>query len=155
MKLTSDTRRLLNKLRIILKKACHAEGCDRVTLCPNQCGCRTRRPFKLNTETSICWEIADRIWIISRDSTPYKSDVDNVAISIDAYYNLGRFHMSRGWEKCFKDVAACYREIIEEQNSVWKGNGENSINNLGSRVNRLKRYPRETDKEKALRRRLL
>jgi len=143
MKLSSDTRRLLNKLRLMLKEACHAQGCDRVSLCPNQCGCRTRRPFKLNTETSICWEIADQIWIISRDSTPYKSDVDKVAINIDAYHNLARFHMSRGWEKFFNDVSVCYRGIIENQNTIWKGCGEDSIRDLGNRVNRLKREPRE------------
>ena len=143
-RLNNEMRQNLSTLRFILKEACHAEGCTKITICPRQCGCRNRRTFKLNTETSICWELGDRIYDLLRfGDDPTRRELNDLIEAARSYYNLSRFHMSRGWQKFFNHVEQCIEALLEAPPSylVYMRTDE-FLQELRSRINRLKREPK-------------
>jgi hypothetical protein len=129
----------LNELAGILREACHAKDCDRIFNCPNFCGCRTRRPFKLNTETAMCWEIADKLRMLVREQRPLKSDIEKVIISAESYTDISRFHMSRGWQKFFLEVSRCISDLTIDSDRYLS---THRLPGLRNTVKRLKREPR-------------
>ena len=138
--------KLLNNLRIVLLESCHAEECHRVSKCPKICGCNSRRTFKLNTETAICWEIADRLGQLVGNgyNHPLKKDVEDLIAAADGYYNISRFHMSRGWEKFFMDIRSIIIALTLNPSYLPDSyRDKNIMNQLRGRLKRLKRYPRE------------
>lgn len=143
MRLTEVKRKQLIELRLLLQRACHAPGCKRVKNCPRQCGCRTTRTFKLNTDTAICWEIADLLSKFARYRMMNKEDVKEIADKIRAYAEVTRHHSTKGWQEFFWSVKETYDHIIDCKflcPHIIKP--DNQITNLKNRVNRLKRYPR-------------
>ena len=138
-------RDMLMKLREVLKSSCHAPGCVRNNNCPRQCGCNRRRDFKLNTETAMCWDIGDMIFEMLRgNSRPLMSERRQLIISTKAFDRLTRFHMTKGWQNFFCDVAKCIKEHCEPSHYSYKLwiKEEGYIDELETRLNRLKRYPR-------------
>ena len=136
---------LLKKLSIMLKESCHAPGCQKYRNCPRQCGCNKRRTFKLNTETAMCWEISDILWGMFRRYKPTITDRRKVVAAVYAYNNLTRFHMTKGWQNFFNSIAECIEENCfptKRYFKVWVTN-IHYIDNLKTRLNRLKRYPRK------------
>lgn len=129
----------LNELIDILREACHAKGCEKTYSCPNQCKCRTRRPFKLNTETAICWEIADKLRMLVRHQPPLKLDVEKVIISAKSYTDISRFHMSRGWQKFFLEVSRCVSDLTIDSLCYLSTHRLPGLRNTSKR---LKREPR-------------
>jgi len=138
--------KLLNKLRIMLLASCHAEGCLRISTCPNLCGCRSRRTFKLNTETAICWEIAHRLWnlIGSGMNDPLKAEVVDLIAATKGYWNIARFHMTKGWDNFFHSVYSCICALTIDPHDYKEHYGdEEAINKMKGILKQLKRYPRE------------
>jgi hypothetical protein len=136
---------LLNHLRALLLGSCHAPGCKKIRTCPRQCGCRSRREFKLNTETSICWEIADKLRNVTRWSKVAKKDLNEILAASQAYHDISRFHMTRGWQTFFLNLHRCLDSIINPRQNMmdyWKTQEEDRIDYLKSILKRLKRYPR-------------
>ena len=132
----------LKQVEGLLRKACHAKDCSALTRCPNQCTCRVRRPFKLNTETAMCWEIAERLRDLLRydsDSIP-KLNVDELNEMVNSYINLSVYHMSDGWVKFFKDIGRCIDSLTS--NPYWYYSSR-TLPFLETRLNRLKREPRD------------
>ena len=132
----------LRELEHLLRASCHAPGCDTVKSCPNQCKCRHRRRFKLNTETAICWQIADNIFNTFRwKGNPRKDVCVAINTKTDAYYDIARFHMSKGWENFFLRV----------RNVIWYSTmrpeylllPKYTIEGLTKTISRLKREPRD------------
>jgi len=141
MRIKSETRKLFNNMRIMLRQVCHADGCTTLRKCPNQCQCRNERTFRLNTETAICWELADKIWeIFGQNKMPLKSEIKRLIEHASAYNDLSRFHMSKGWQRFFERVHRSMRVIAED--SEWPSNSEQTIKDLRVISKRLKRFPR-------------
>ena len=144
-RLNNDMRQNLSTLRFILKEVCHADGCTTVTICPKQCGCRGRRKFKLNTETSICWELADRIYDILRfGDDPTRRELNDLIEAARSYCNISRFHMSRGWQRFFNHVEQCIRALFEPYppHYVVYMRTDEFLQELKGRLKRLKRDPK-------------
>ena len=137
--------RAIRRLIILLQKACHAPDCDKTFRCPRQCGCRSRRTFKLNTETAICYQLAQDLNELVRYTShnkALKTDIIVVVEAATAYAQLSRYHMTLGWQRFFKDITQCIVEITKAQNSFWPRSVDHSIKDLEYRINRLKRYPK-------------
>lgn len=132
----------LRELEHLLRASCHAPGCDSVKRCPNQCKCRHRRRFKLNTETCICWQIADNIFNSFRWKGNLRKDACIALITkADAYYDIARFHMSKGWERFFRRVRYVITySTIDPQKFI---SSECTIAGLTKTMSRLKREPRD------------
>lgn len=137
----------LRELQKFLRAMCHAPGCDRVKNCPNQCGCRSRRSFELNTETAICWELADSITMLVVGVTvrgPRKSLCKDLVMKATAYSEISRFHMTAGWERFFEYIVYYIKALTIRQRNPYYGFDSlgdmfESLKRTGSR---LKRYPR-------------
>lgn len=142
MRLTHNKITHLRSLKLLLQKACHAPGCDLVRKCPVQCPCRSQRKFKLNTDTAICWEIAELLWTLSMTNRVHKSYVRMIKNKIAAYAEVTRHHSTEGWNRFFWDVKAAYSVIINEQDTCSYPSSKNRIEDLRRRINRLKRYPK-------------
>lgn len=143
--MTKKQQDLLNNLRVVLLESCHAPGCARISRCPRQCGCRSRREFKLNTETAICWEIADKIRTVTRWPRPAKKDANEIVAASKAYHDISRFHMTRGWQSFFLNLYRCLASIVNPKNNIWdywESEGTDRITYLKNSLKRLKRYPR-------------
>jgi len=140
-RLNNDTRSKMQRLRIILQASCHANGCREVLTCPRHCRCRTQRTFKLNTETSMCWELGDHIWMLSKYDNPTMGELDDLIKTSTAYDNLTRYHMSRGWQRFFRDVLYCIQSLCEPACYDYMRSDE-FFKKLESRVKRLKREPK-------------
>ena len=145
MRLTVMQKKLLNNIKVMLLESCHAPGCYQVSKCPNQCSCRTRRTFALNTETAICWEIADRIDDILKHTytTIPKYQIRDFVAAVEAFSSIARFHMSKGWETFLHDLyqsisTITYPNLSEGRLSMLKI----TINNFPKTLKRLKRYPK-------------
>lgn len=133
----------LKRLEVVLRQAVHAPGCKSFKLCPNQCACRHQRTFKLNTETAACWQIADNIhrFLINKHFTKRTSEV--FVAKAKAYEDIGRFHMSRGWERFFTLITRTIEYLTElEMWNQWEST-ESGLKYLRKMIGRLKRYPRE------------
>lgn len=143
MTLTITQKNLLNKMRVILLASCHAPDCNRISKCPNQCSCRTRRTFALNTETAICWEIADEIWDISRRERPLKQDLSHLVSATKAYSELARYHMTRGWQNFFLNLHRCIDGIINPYLPIDHARFKRTIKYLENCLKRVKRFPKE------------
>jgi len=143
MRLTNDMRSKLKRLRKILEEMCHADGCEKVSNCPRMCGCRSRRTFKLNTETSMCWELADQIWDLLKYRYPTKREINAVVENARAYQKITRYHMTRGWQKFFRDLADCIQVLCgpAHQYAIYMRTDE-YLDALKRTTKRLKRYPR-------------
>ena len=126
----------LKQLETILRELCHAPGCKRLEKCPNQCPCRRERKFKLNTETAICWEIADKIKDFIRWDVRTKLESHALESAVFAYSDLTRFHMSRGWQKFFEKVG----HFVYRINQVNKVECLDYFKRAGYLLNR---YPRD------------
>ena len=143
MRITHEKTQQLSQLRVLLKGACHAPKCDRIRICPRQCKCRVVRSFELNTDTAICWEIAELLWILQRSYTVNKAYVKEIKDKIIAYAEVSRHHSTKGWERFFWRVERTYSTIMDIQDS-WPDPGpEDLIYDLKKRLIRLKRYPKE------------
>jgi hypothetical protein len=143
-RLNNDMRQNLSTLRFILKEVCHADGCTTVTICPKQCGCRGRRTFKLNTETSICWELGARIYDLLRfGDDPPRRELNDLSEAARSYYNLSRYHMTRGWRRFFNHVEQCIEALCEPPPHyfVYMRTDE-FLQELKSSLKRLKREPK-------------
>jgi len=146
VRLNNEMRQNLSTLRFILKEACHADGCTTVTICPKQCGCRGRRTFKLNTETSICWELGDRIYDLLRfDYDPTRRELNDLIDVARSYCNLSRFHMTRGWQRFFNHVeqfieAVCVYELTYSYFVYMRA--DEFLQKLKGSLKRLKREPK-------------
>ena len=137
--------RAIRRLIILLQKACHAPDCDTTFKCPRQCGCRSRRTFKLNTETAICYQLAEDLNSLVRYSShnkALKTDIIVVVEAATAYTQLSRYHMTLGWMRFFKDVTQCIVDMTKQESFIWPRSVEKTINDLEYRINRLKRYPK-------------
>jgi hypothetical protein len=143
-RLNNEMRQNLSTLRFILKEACHADGCTTVTICPRQCGCRNRRTFKLNTETSICWELGDRIYDLLRfDYDPTRRELNDLIEAARSYYHLSRFHMTRGWKRFFNDVEQCIEALCEPTPHYFVYmRADEFLRKLKGNLKRLKREPK-------------
>lgn len=141
MRITDDKRTQLNRLRVLLQEACHAPGCKRLKNCPRQCGCRTRRTFKLNTDTAMCWEIAALLFTLRRCTIVTKTEIKEISDKIRAYAEVTRHHSTKGWQKFFWTVKETY-DFITTGDPWWDNQADHSIAGLKGRMNRLKRYPR-------------
>ncbi len=95
---------ILMDLQLFLKSACHAPGCDTIARCPDQCKCRTKRTFKTNDETAICWELANQIFNYLRGERQLAKHKQKVEAHTLAYINLARYHMTEGWNNFYKNV---------------------------------------------------
>ena len=143
-----EKERILHELVHILRKACHAPDCDGLLrTCPNQCGCNKRRKFKLNTETAMCWVIANEIGRRLRHSkiTITQQDVD-IAY---AYIQLSNYHMSQGWKNLLLSVHRILRIISDGKRTLGHVPGydyidacNRELSSIRYSVNRLKREPR-------------
>lgn len=124
------------KLAKILKAACHGKGCLYLYNCPNQCQCRKNRTFKLNTETAICWILANSI-----NCNVYnmrKQIKIGLAKRMKAYHDLSVYHMSEGWINFFGRVSSIL-EMLSFNRSCDNSNISNELEKLQNNVNRLKR----------------
>ena len=144
MRLKSSQKLLLTKIRVMLLASCHAPRCDRTSKCPNQCPCRTRRTFALNTETSICWEIADRIKDILEYTTIPKYQIREFVAATEGLSSIARFHMSKGWEtflySLYRSISTITLPTVTEQRlSMF----DETIDNFYETLKRLKRYPKD------------
>jgi hypothetical protein len=131
MRMTHTKETQLDALIVMLRKACHAPGCQSLRRCPNMCGCRTKRTFKMNTDTAICWEIADL--------SVQKRHIEDIEDKIGAYAELSRFHSSNGWQNFFWDIKAIYRDIMFIGDY---SHPERQIKSLSNKIKSLKRYPK-------------
>lgn len=140
MKIRND---LLNEVRVMLLASCHAPGCRRISKCPRQCGCRSKRTFALNTETAFCWEIADEILRVIKMKRPRKQDLRDLVIITRAYSDITRFHMTKGWQRFFWNLFLCIEAITNTKGEIWwASENEEIIETLKKSLKRLKRYPR-------------
>jgi len=142
MRITYTKESHLSRLIVMLRKACHAPGCLKLRICPNHCGCRTRRTFAMNIDTAICWEIADILHHLKNNITVSKREVQNVGERITAYAELGRYHSSKGWQNFFWEVKKIYVSIMSPEEDYWPRNIEYEINYQAARLKYLKRYPK-------------
>jgi len=144
VRLNLEKRESLKRIRFILKASCHADGCENINTCPNQCKCRYDRTFKLNTETAMCWEIGDEIWDLLKYQHPSRGMIDGLVETCRAYEKLSRFHMTKGWENFLRDLAQCIQALTNPPTSYTSYiQEEGYINELKGRLKRLKRYPKE------------
>jgi hypothetical protein len=140
--MTKKQQDSINNLRLVLLASCHAPDCKRVYNCPRQCGCRSRRQFKLNTETAICWELADQLHPAHRLT---KTDLNEIVIATKAYNGISRYHMTIGWQKFFVNLNRCLDLIVNPKNNLWdywESQESDRIKYLEKSLKRLKRYPR-------------
>ena len=144
MRLKIPQKLILTKIRVMLLASCHAPECDQTSKCPNQCPCRTRRTFALNTETAICWEIADRIKDILEWTTIPKHQIRDFVAATEGLSSIARFHMSKGWETFLEDL---YRSIstITHPNTTQQRLSmfDSTIDDFYETLKRLKRYPKQ------------
>jgi len=124
-----------------LRQAVHAPGCKTVKICPNQCSCRYQRTFKLNTETAACWQIADNLLRLISSQCIYKKDCIAVISKASAYYEIARFHMSKGWERFFDRVRYTLKNLTEIGEDAWYG--QDGVTVIEKMIPRLKRYPKD------------
>lgn len=123
----------------MLRSACHAKDCKTIIVCPNYCQCRSRRPFKLNIETAVCWEMAN---ILSRELlynniTPSRRELLSCKFSTLSIITI--YHSSRGWSNFFKETTNVVK-ILTDPNSFYLDILPSQyIDKLKNRVNRLKR----------------
>ena len=141
MRVTNEKLNQLRNLKVILQQAYHDPACRNISTCPRQCGCRTRRQFELNTDTAICWEIADLFWKTNRSTTVSKADVKEISDKIAAYGEVTRHHSSDGWQKFFWNVKKAFDSIFQTTN--WPDpSTDDWIRHLKNTIGRLKRYPK-------------
>jgi len=129
----------LIKVREMLRGSVHAKGCETTTKCPNSCPCRNERPFKLNTETAMCWVMADLISEILRSKHSRKTH-EGLCLQIESLSILCNYHMTEGWIYFFENV----KQTVERTGNDWYNetiiNGD--IENMKRSLSRLKREPR-------------
>ena len=130
------------KLEMILRAACHAKDCNHSFQCPNQCPCKLKRTFKLNTETAMCWILADMICAsnIYRSRRSKKSKKE-IIYSAYSYYMISRYHMSNGWIKFFSRVHHILNLLIIENQTNYSVYCRipNQLQKLKNSIYRLKR----------------
>jgi hypothetical protein len=132
----------LKRLEVLLREAVHAPGCNTIKRCPNQCFCKHDRKFQLNTETAICWQIADNINIFLTHKEFTKKSCEALKIKSIAYEDIARFHMSKGWERFFCLITRTIEYLTElEIWNPWEST-ESGLEYLRQMIGRLKRYPR-------------
>ena len=141
MTITKESEKILNNIINILYGACHAPNCKHISKrkCPISCGCRTERKFKLNTETAMCWEIANQIYNILRFSRPTKQDVQKVISIADSSMMLSQYHMTRGWHSFFSTIFRLLQMILVDQMSFYVSR---DLSSLKRSLPRLKREPK-------------
>ncbi len=136
---------LLFDLQLFLKSACHAPGCDTIARCPDQCKCRTKRTFKTNTETAICWELANQIFNYLRGERQLVKHKLKLQIYASAYSDLARYHMTEGWNNFYKNAYVIIRMIFNP-NDYYTPDLELHISHrfmeMKYSINRLKREPK-------------
>ena len=140
----------LYSIGVVLLKSCHAKGCDRISKCPRQCGCRSRRTFELNTETAMCWQMAEELWQLIRSRCgqhgvgPTIAQIESVTATAKAFSSITRFHMSKGWQRFFEDLWRCISDMTGEgEHCFYYHTGMDGVLDLENRLGRLKREPRE------------
>jgi len=142
MNITQSMSQHIRNLKNLLREACHSKGCTRTKICPRQCRCRTERTFELNTDTAICWEIADLLKDLQRCERVNKEYVKEIRDKITAYAEVTRHHSSKGWQRFFWKVETTYATIIGHYG--WPDESvEGLLEILKIRLTHLKRYPRE------------
>ena len=143
MKLNKKKSEQLKQLELLLRSAVHHPGCDRLTVCPKQCRCRERRTFKLNTETSICWEMAE-VFKYCRGCGCTGSYVNkNTSAIALAYHDLARYHMSDGWGTLFNNIYYILNMMRDSDRYVSsEAMTDKYLEKIKKSIPRLKRYPR-------------
>lgn len=142
MNINNIKARQIRTLKDLLRGACHAPGCHNLKRCPRQCQCRYEREFELNTDTAICWEIAELLVDLQRSERVNKSYVKEIKDKIIGYAEVTRHHSSKGWEAFFWSVNTTYRTIVGEID--WPDDSaDGRLRDLKNKINRLKRYPKE------------
>ena len=141
MTINKHSRKILKDLINMLYSSCHAPECKHISKrkCPLSCGCRTKRKFKLNTETAMCWEIANQIYSILRFSRPTKSDVQKVMGMTDACMMLSQYHMTKGWHAFFTSIFRILQMILVDQMIFYINR---DMAELKKTLPRLKRIPK-------------
>ena len=130
------------RLKDMLRLACHAKDCKDIHICPNYCSCRTRRPFKLNIETAVCWEMAN---ILSREllyNNITSSRRELLSCKFSTLSILTIYHSSRGWSNFFKETTKVVNMLTDSACFNLHISPSTYIDKLKNRVNRLKREGR-------------
>lgn len=137
----SQQRDMLLRLSKFLRSMCHAPDCTKVTTCPHICGCRTRRTFKTNTETAVCWELARQIELYCKGRGYVRNKV-NLESFFLAYLRLSEYHMTEGWGNFFNEaLRIVYFLFHPEDYTVY--NAEHRLEQMKYVRNRLKREPKD------------
>jgi hypothetical protein len=142
-KLMKYDKKAITELRQMLLGACHAEGCHRITKCPTTCSCKTRRTFKLNTETAICWVIADFLDGITSADNPSRSYIENIVAEVTGLCLLSEYHMTLGWKVFIQNIRFCIIMSTSIEACISCLTPEDLIQSMKRSLRQLKREPRE------------
>ncbi len=110
-------------------------------ICSGRDRSRHQRTFKLNTETAICWEIADLFQSCRSYNGVYLNK--DLCTKIYAYFDIARFHMSKGWEDLFHKLYYVTSVLRSPHKRVCPDSMiEEYLEKIERKIPRLKRYPK-------------
>ena len=129
-------------LQRLLKSACHAPGCETISRCPHICNCRSKRTFKTNNETAMCWELSNQILGYLRRKPKTVRQKRKIESFASAYMILAKYHMTKGWENFYWRAYTIIRMVFNPTEYIHSTPSETSIvflKEMRIAINRLKR----------------